>query len=194
MVDRLKSPPRSPDVAAQPWPSSGPGSMRPLGEAGEAGQAAARRAVYALPPPTEAPAPGASYFRVQGRNAAQLAAAGEVVLDAFQLPTGQLGAIRIVEFDINGILISSNIIFRIRVDGLIPPGWQWSPFPTGAAFFAKEFPPESTYIRVSETALIQVTAEVIDAGTYDLGADLQGWHYGAELRDGYEAAWAAVLY
>lgn len=168
--------------------------MRPMGVPAESGQPAARRAVYSLPPPTESPAPGATYFRVQGRNAAQLAAAGEVVLDEFQLATGQVGAIRIVEFDINGILISSDLTFRIRVDGSIPPGWEWQPFATGAAFFAKEFPPESTYIRIPETGLIQVTAQVADAGTYDLGADLQGWQYGAELRDGYEAAWGAVLY
>lgn len=167
--------------------------MRRLGEPSEAGGSAARRAVYALPPPTEAPAPGATYFRVQGRSTVQLAAAGEVTIDEHRLPTGQLGVIRIVEFDINGLLISSDIVFRIRVDGSIPPGWEWRPFSTGAAFFAKEFPPESTYIRVPETSLVQVTVQVFDAGTYDLGCDLQGWQYGAELRDGYESAWAAVL-
>lgn len=195
VLPRRKIPGPAPEVGATPWPSSGPGSMRPLGEpAGESGAAAARRAVYALPPPTEAPAPGATYFRLQGRNAAQLAAAGEVVLASHKLPVGQLGVIRIVTFSMNGLLISSDLRFRIRVDGAIPPGWEWTPFPTGAALFAQEFPPESTYIRVPETSLLEVTAEVIDAGTYALGADVQGWQYGAELRDGYEAAWSAVLY
>lgn len=167
--------------------------MPRLGEGSPAGETAARRAVYALPPPTEAPAPGSTYFRAQGRNSGQVAADGEVTLATVQMPVGQLGIIRIVEFDVNGLLTSSDIVFRIRLDGSIPPGWEWRPFPTAAAFFAKEFPPEYVYIRIPETGLVQVTAEVIDAGTYDLGIDAGGWQYGAELRDGYEAAWAAVL-
>lgn len=181
-------PPPVPSLESRPWAAGGRG----IGE-GASGQLAARRAVYALPPPTESPAPGTSYFRLQGRTAAQTSVAGEVELDAFQLSVGQLGVIRIVEFDVNNLLGTSDIVFRIRVDGSIPTGWEWRPFATPAAFFAKEFPPESTYIRVPESAQIAVTAEVLDAGTYDVGADLQGWQYGSGLRDGYEAAWAAVL-
>lgn len=161
--------------------------------AGELPAPAARRAVYALPPPTESPAPGTSYFRLQGRAAAQTLAAGEVTLDTYRLPIGQLGVIRIVEFDVNNLLNTSDIRFRIRVDGAIPQGWEWTPFGTPAALFVKEFPPESTYIRVPEGAHVAATVEVLDAGTYDLGADLQGWQYGSELRDGYEQAWAAVI-
>jgi hypothetical protein len=104
-----------------------------------------------------------------------------------------VGIIRIAEFDVNGLLVSSNITFRIRVNGSIPPGWEWTPFATAAAFFAKEFPPNYTYIRVEEGAQVEVTAQVFDAGTYDVGADVGGWFYGSELRDGYEAAWMAVL-
>jgi hypothetical protein len=181
---RGRGPPRSPDVGARPWPDDVPGTP---------GGQAARRAVYALPPPTQAPAPGATYFRLQGRNAGQVVAAGEVTLSAFQLPTGQVGIIRIAEFDVNGLLGSSTITFRIRVNGSIPPGWEWTPFATAAAFFAKEFSPDYTYIRIEEGAQVEVTAEVFDAGTYDVGADVGGWFYGSELRDGYEAAWMAVL-
>jgi len=182
---RQRGPPaRAPDVGARPWSDEAPGTP---------GGQAARRAVYALPPPTESPAPGATYFRLQGRNAGQAVAAGEVTLAAVELATGQVGIIRIAEFDVNGLLVSSNIVFRIRVDGSVPPGWEWTPFATAAAFFAKEFPPQYTYIRMPEGAQVEVTAEVLDAGTYDVGADVGGWQYGAELRDGYEAAWMAVL-
>ena len=184
-------PPTQPGEAARPFPRKGGGPGSP-GE-GEGPAPAARRAVYARPPPTEALAPGSTNFRVQGRSAAQVLAGGEVVLSSFRMPTGQVGIIRIVEFDVNGLLVSSDITFRIRLDGGIPLGWEWQPFATAAAFFAKEFPPESTYIRVPETGLVEVTGQIADAGTYDLGCDVQGWHYGSDLRDGYEAAWAAVL-
>lgn len=189
---RRRGPGPDPGEAAAPWKRDEAGAS--LGADSPAGGAAARRAVYALPPPTESPAPGATYFRLQGRSAGQVLAGAEVELAAFQMPTGQVGVIRIAEFDINGLLLTSDIVFRVRIDGSIPIGWEWSPFATGAAFFAKEFPPEMTYIRIPETGLAQVTAEVRDAGTYDLGADLVGWHYGAELRDGYESAWMAVLF
>ena len=187
-----RGPTRQPGLEARPWPREGPGSR--LAPVGAAPAPAARRAVYALPPPTEAPAPGTAYIRAQGRNAAQTLADGEVVLGTLQLSTGQVGVIRIVEFDINNLLGTSDIRFRIRVDGAVPRGWEWTPFATAAALFAKEFPPESTYIRLPENAQVEVTGEVLDAGTYDLGADIQGWQYGSELRDGYQEAWAAVLF
>lgn len=149
-------------------------------------------ATYALPPPTVHPPPQANQFRVQGINAAQVLADLEVTLATFNLPAGNVGVIRLIEFDVNSLLLTSIIDFRIRINGMIPTGWTWRPFPTAAAFFAKEFPPESVLINVVEGARVDLTAQVLDAGTYTLGGDLQGWFYPLPLSVAYENAWRAV--
>ena len=183
-------PPTPADIRAVPIPPGGSPGAYPGAPSGA--PRAGADAVYSLLPPTTAPPPNASQFRVQGFNLGQLAAAGEVTLGAFTIPTGNVGVIRLVEFDVNSLLLTSLITFRIKINDMIPEGWDWSPFPTGAAFFAKEFPAESVYINVDEGARVTVTAEVTDAGTYGLGGDLLGWFYPVRVAGAYQDAWRAA--
>ena len=181
------------DIRAKPLPSGaspGPGGSAsyPPGTPG----ASAAAAIYSLPPPTDRAPPNAQQFRVQGFNLLQAAAALEVTLGTFTIPAGNVGIIRLVEFDVNGLLLTSLLDFRIRINDAIPIGWAWRPFPTAAAFFAKEFPPETVWINVDEGATVNVTGQVTDAGTYDLGADLLGWFYPLRVAEAYEAAYRAA--
>lgn len=175
------------DIAARVLGSGGPGGEGAPPDGGDG-----PRAIYSLPPPTVHPPPHANQFRAQGINAGQVLADEEVTLGTFTLPTGMVGVIRLIEFDVNSLLLTSIIDFRIRVGGMIPTGWTWRPFATVAAFFAKEFPPESVLINVPEGATVNVTAEILDAGTYTVGGDLQGWFYPLPLGLAYENAWRSV--
>lgn len=175
------------DIAARFLGPGRPGGNGPPPPAGGGTQA-----IYSLPPPTVHPPPHANQFRAQGINAGQALADGEVTLGTFTLPNGMVGVIRLVEFDVNSLLLTSIIDFRIRVGGMIPTGWTWRPFATAAAFFAKEFPPESVLVNIPEGATVDVTARVLDAGTYTVGGDLQGWFYPLPLGLAYENAWRSV--
>ena len=190
-MSHRRLPPTPADIRAVPIAPGGRPGPAGLGPGG-AGPPAGADAVYSLSPPTLTAPPNASQFRVQGFNLGQVAAAGEVTLGTFTIPTGNVGVIRLVEFDVNGLLLTSLITFRIRVNGMIPLGWDWSPFPTAAAFFAKEFPPETVFINVDEGATVLLTAQVADAAAYGLGGDLLGWFYPVRMAGAYQDAWRAA--
>lgn len=189
--DRGDAIPRpTPDMAAAPWPGrgGGPGGLPGMPDPGGG---VPRMATYALQPPTYFQPPGAPTLRIQGRGSAQTAALGAVELASFRLQGGELGVLRIVNVAVVDLLSSSDIVFRIVVGGQTVEGWEIRPFAAPIAVLQQEFPPESTLIELPEAVKVALTAEVVDAGTYDLDFMVQGWRYGRELRDDYERAWRA---
>lgn len=173
---------RTQDPGGNPW---APGQGAPDAES----QAPGRAVVHSLLSPRYYPPPGAGTIRALGRNAGQVLADGEVELATSELLEGNVGVIRVATFSVNGLLVSSDITFRIRVGGELIEGWEWSPFPSAVSAFVKEFPPDVTLIELGDAVTVAVTAEVDDVGTYDLGADLQGWYYARELRDSFDRVW-----
>ncbi len=188
--DRGDAIPRpTPDMAASPWPGrgGGPGGLPGFPETG----GVARAAAYALAPPNLAQPPGATTIRVQGRNNAQVIGDGEVELASQQIQAGELAILRIVNIAVINLLNTSDILFRIKTGGQTVEGWTISPFAAPVSVYQQEFPPESTFIEIPEAVKIALTAEVMDAGTYDLDFMAQGWKYGRELRDDFVKAWRA---
>lgn len=185
----------SPDMAAQPWAERAPGA--PVGRSAGPGLPAPQRPIptasYALQPPDFFQPPGGSTIRVQGSQLAQDATFGEVTLAAGQLLRGAVGILRIINVGVSNLLSTSAIVFRVRVASAIVDGWEWSPFPQPVAVFQQEFPPESTMIYLPEAVDFALTAQVNDAGTYDVAGMVQGWRYGQELRDNFERAWRRAV-
>lgn len=155
------------------------------------GQGPPRGAAYALQPPTYFQPPSGTTIRIQGRQTAQLLADGELILATVELQRGSVGALRIINVGVSNLLATSLIIFRVKVAGATVPGWEWSPFAQAVAVFQQEFPPESTKIDLPEGTKVDLTAEVTDAGVYDIDMMAQGWSYGRGLRDDYDSAWRA---
>lgn len=178
-------PRRSPDVESRPFPGEGAGAG--MGDPGRRGAPPA--AVWQLPAPTYFQPPGGQTLRLQGRQDLQVLADGEVTLARRQLQGGEVGVIRIINTGITNLLATSDITFRIKVAGAVVGGWQWQPFAVALAAFAQEFPPESTLIEISEASLISITAEVADAGAYNIDMMIQGWTYGTALRTDFDNAW-----
>lgn len=188
--DRGDAVPReSPDMAASPWPGTGgePGSLP--GFPGSEGPP--RNAAYALQSPAYFQPPGGTTIRLQGRRNAQVLADGELILATQTLQGGNLGALRIVNVGITNLLLTSNIVFRIKIAGAPVEGWTWSPFAQAIAVMLQEFPPESTLIEIPEGAKVDLTSTVLDAGAYDIDMMAQGWRYGRALRDDFDNAWRA---
>lgn len=184
------------DIAARPVGPDGdvPGQNLILGRGpGGAPEAAALRSRYMILPPTYFQPPSGKQFRAQGSAPALVLASGETVLGSFRVPVGNVGVIRQVTFSANQLFATTNIVFRVKIDGLIPEGWTWKPFPSAVAFFTFSSDVESTIIDVPEGALVEVTAQVLDAAAYTLGGDVFGWFYSVSIRDGYAAAWSGVL-
>jgi len=154
---------------------------------------AALRSRFMVMPPTYFQPPSGRQFRAQGSVAAIVAASGETELGSFQLPTGNVGVIRQATFSANQLFSTTDITFRIRIDGAIPEGWAWKPFPSAVSFFTFSSEVEATIIDVPEGSTVQVTAQVFDAASYTLGGDLFGWFYSVSIRDAYAAAWGGVL-
>lgn len=181
-------PRNTPDMAASPWPGrgGGPGNLPGMPDARGG---VPRMASYALQPPTYFQPPGAPTLRLQGRSDAQTVASGIVELASADLSGGELGVLRIINIAVVGLLNTSDIVFRIMTGGQTVQGWEIRPFAAPVAVFQQEFPPESTLIELQEGIKVALTAEVVDAGTYDLDMMAQGWRYGRELRDDYVKAW-----
>ncbi len=189
-AERSDAIPRSDaESASGPWPGKGggPGGLPGFPDT----EGPPRLATYALQPPSYFQPPGASTIRLQGRQDAQVLADGEVELARLELQGGNLAALRIVNLGITNLLVTSDITLRVKVAGSTVEGWEWQPFAQAVAVFQQEFPPESTLIEVAEGALISLTSEVADLGTYDIDLMAQGWRYGRELRDDFDRAWRA---
>lgn len=172
----------------------------PAGDGGGGGPGAG----FAPPPPAPAlqvppwflvKPPEAADFTACGRVAGLTSAAGQTVLtgSTVQIPANNVPVIRSLTLEVNNLLSTSDIDWRLRVNGNPVEGWApLTVFPRSAATITVAYGPEETFIILPEGALIDVTAQVHDAGTYDVGAHLHGWFVGADVAERHAALLGAV--
>ena len=194
MTDRKDWPP--PPIDIRKRGRGGPGGGRgfraygaPAGEA--AGPAPMPGAGLNISSPYEVRPPQGTDFLTRGYQAG-VAAGAAVVLPGsqYQIPDGEVGVIRSISLVINNLLLTSNIIFRIRADGSPLSGWgALQPIPGAVAYWATVYGPEETFIRLPDRATVDVEVQVFDAAVYDLGAALKGWHFSKGLADAADRAW-----
>lgn len=134
-------------------------------------------------------------FVVSGNGAGFNAANTPAVMpgSAFQVPENRVGVIRSVVLQVNTLLLTSNLVWRLRFDQSPVPGWNaLTVFPAPIASFALAFGPEETFITVPEGSGIDVEFTVVDAAAYAAGVTYHGWHVPKELWDAAELPYLTV--
>lgn len=143
-----------------------------------------------IPAPEVLPHPSARDFYDFGTQAAQTAAMGIIVLAQFQVPSQRVAVVRDIVLNVNNMIATTSIFWRLRQNGALLPGYGAMTLAgRAAASVASSTSPDSTLIRISEGALLTLESEVIDAGAYGVSASFHGWHYASALDAKYRSAW-----
>ncbi len=97
-----------------------------------------------------------------------------------QVPDNNVGVIASITVLLDQIVITSNVVWSILVNGITPPGYnQLRVIPrSGAAAVGVQFVP--TRLELPPLAIVTVQAQNIDGGAYNLGAQLYGWYWPAQ--------------
>lgn len=135
--------------------------------------------------PWEQPPPGAVPFISQER--AQLT--GDALVDVTQsfaqivTPEHFVGVIRELSFQINDLVVTSDIEFALRFNQGSVQGYAFDVFPKSAAHDLIEYDPNVTMIRIPLEAVIDVLARIRagDIGIYLMGTTIKGWWYAEDL-------------
>lgn len=143
-----------------------------------------------IPAPEVLPHPSARDFYDFGTQAAQTLAMGVLILAQFPVPAQRVAVVRDIVLNVNNMLATTNIIWRLRQNGSLLPGYGAMTLAgRAAASVASSTSPDSTLIRISEGAIITLESEVFDAGAYDVSCSFHGWHYASALDAKYRSAW-----
>lgn len=154
------------------------------------GQAGAPPIQFSVGLPSVVKPPGGVDFQLDGTAAGLTAASGSVELASFQIPPGNVGAIRSLALLANGLLVSSDLRWTLLLDAVAVPGWNNLTInPRSAGSVELTYAPEETYIRAPEGALVSIRVRVLDAGTYQLSAAVHGWFFPSQLEQLAQAAY-----
>ena len=135
--------------------------------------------------PWETPPPGAIPFI--GQERAQLVGnAGADVTQSFAqvtTPSHLVGVIRELSFQVNSLVVTSDIKFALRFNQGPVQGYSFDVFPKSASHDLIEYDPNVTFIRIPLEATIDVLARIRagDVGIYLMGATIKGWWYAEDL-------------
>lgn len=126
--------------------------------------------------------PGASDFNIAGTLAARNIANSPSTLATFQIPANSVAAIRAISILANALLVTSDIRWILRFNGVAVTGWNALTInPRAAGSVEVSWTPEETFIRVPEGSLVSWDVNVVDAGTYQLSVQFHGWFYSVAL-------------
>ncbi len=104
----------------------------------------------------------------------------------FNVPQQNVAVIREINLNVNNLLTTSNIVFRLLFNSGPVEGYDdMRVFPRAASSVSIAFPAESTIIHVPEGARISLAVEILDAGSYQLGASHRGWFYSKDVAKRY---------
>lgn len=112
----------------------------------------------------------------------------ELAPSVFQVPNSFVGVIREITLNVNNLLATSGITFRLLFNGGAVQGYDnMAVFPRALASFSSNFGPDSTMIFVPEGVRISFQVQVTDAAAYTLGASYRGWIYSKDVAARYHA-------
>jgi hypothetical protein len=112
-----------------------------------------------------------------------------IVGSAFTIPADNVGVIRSVVLNINGMLATSQLVWEFRFQGNPVEGWNaLTMFPRAAGSVSIAYGPDETFIKVplGATIDVQLTVNPADGATYQAGITYHGWHYPKRLDDLFE--------
>ncbi len=174
-----------------PIPAGADATPGPYGAPTPEGMGSPERGTQVSPvqfPPEVYPPPDAAYFSGDG-NATGVTSAANVLVAAENIPTQTVAVIREFTINVNDMLTSTDIRWRLRQNNSPISGWDKTLFPRIAASVGGNFPPELTMVRIIDGGLIDVEIQVNDAGTYQVGASYSGWFFSKETAERYAEAW-----
>lgn len=151
---------------------------------GEGGGGAGGGTLFRVALPSVEKPPGASDFNMFGTLAGQTTATTTppALLASFQVPPNSVAVIRSVSILANALLVTSDIEWQLRFNGVAVQGWDALTInPRAAGSVEVSWTPDETYIRVPEGALVEWFVRVLDGGTYQLSIGAHGWFYGSAL-------------
>ena len=146
------------------------------------------RSLMVPPPWMFPPGDAARYiFREDDRTlAGGPVAQTEMVGATFQIPSQNVAVIRELNFNVNNMLITSDITFRVLFNEGPVEGYTFKIFPRAAASISVAFPAESTVLHVPEATRVSLTVQVADAGVYQVGCSWRGWFYSKDIHNRFK--------
>lgn len=109
-----------------------------------------------------------------------------ITLARFRVPPHMVAIIREITYQVNDVVTSTDITFRLRSNDSSVTGYVYALFPRAASHVSVEFDPYSTYVPISDGAEVDVRVTVVDIGMYLVGATLRGWVYPGDLETQYQ--------
>jgi hypothetical protein len=102
-----------------------------------------------------------------------------------EVPTGKVAVIRSLTLVVNNLLLTSDIVWRLRFNGSPVDGWnELQVIPGAVAYYAFTWGPAETFVPTPDAATIDIQVEVRDAGgNYEIGAAYHGWEFSKELAE-----------
>lgn len=171
------------------FPAGGGGGLEfPTPAGGSISTAAMSRTI---PPPHWIRPPQASEVNIDTSGTGFNNATTPVVLagSAFQIPADNVGVIRSVVLSVNNLTTTSQLVWRLRFNGVGVQGWNnLTIFPRLAASISVAYGPDETFIPIPDGVLIDVELVVLpaDGNTYQAGVSYHGWYYGKELAEAFD--------
>ena len=146
-----------------------------------------QKSLFVPPPWFYPPGDAARYFfREDDRTlAAGPVAQTEMTGTIFNVPAQNVAVIRELNFNVNNLLTTSDITFRLLLNDTLVEGYTIKIFPRAASSVSVAFSAESTVVHVNEAAKISITVQVGDAGAYQVGASHRGWFYSKDIWNKY---------
>jgi len=194
MAEPWRTPPQF--VATPGEPSKGAarpgGGAAPLPFGGGGGGGALPGFVRTVPPVNEVKPPQGQDFIVGGNLAGASVVTTPAVVTGvtFTVPLGSVGYIRSVVFQVQQVLVTSDIAFAVRVDQTPVQGWARVPvLPAAIAVWSQSWGPEEVYVEVQPGRTVDITVTVLDGGAYNVGAIMHGWTVPSALADASRAGW-----
>ena len=111
---------------------------------------------------------------------------------AYTIPAASVGVIRSVVLTVNNLLLTSQILWRLRFNQAPVPGWHALTVTPGAvAYFLYSWGSGETFITVPPDTTIDVefVVQAGDAAAYVAGAAYHGWFFDKALADAAERAY-----
>lgn len=162
--------------AGRPSPSAGPGQLF-------------------APVPWQVRPPGSREIQIDANGAGYNNVTTPAVIagSAFPVPQENVGIIRSVTLNLNGVLATTAIQWAFRLDGVPVEGWNaLTIFPRAAASVSITWGPGETYIPIGTGQTIDVLVTVLpaDGATYAAGITYHGWTYPKRLADAFSGLYA----
>lgn len=124
-------------------------------------------------PPEIYPIPDAVEFNPLGSTTTIIAETKVIPGVALQLPQSYIGIIRGYTIYVDNMLLTTNLIYTLLINGNPAPGYgSLTMFPRAAPSVSNGF---DAFIRVPDGAALSVKVQNVDGGSYTVGASISGW-------------------